>query len=153
MRRLSYLAVLVSALGLFGCGGDGLTRVPVQGKVTAANAPLANATVQFLPAGATKGEGGIGTTDAEGNFALTGSRRGDGGVVPGTYKVCVSRYADRDGKLLPPDAKQADYPDAFESIPAPYCSNDSPLEVTISEQGGVVSVDIPVKPLTKQKKK
>jgi hypothetical protein len=148
MRRLRYLAV-VSILGFLGCGGDGLRRVPVQGKVTAAGVPLGSATVLFLPAEGTKGEGGIGTTDQDGNFTLTGSRQGDRGVVPGKYRVRVSRFVDRDGSVLPSDHKQADYPHAVESVPAPYSSPDSPLEVTVPE-GGSVNVEIPVKALGKK---
>src|SRR5438105_3540706 len=140
MRRLRYLGATVSILGFLGCGGDGLRRVPVQGKVTAKGAPLGNATVSFMPVGGTKGEGGIGTTDRDGNFTLTGSRRGDAGVVPGRYKVRVSRFVDRDGTVLPSDAKQVDYPHAVESVPAPYSSPISPLEVTVPDEGGTVYV-------------
>ena len=121
MYWLAAIAVLV----LTGCGGDGLKRVPVKGQVTAKGVPVANATVLFMPVDGTKGEGGIGTTDQDGNFTLTGSRRGDSGVVPGKYKVRVSRFVDRDGTVLPSDAKQADYPHAVESVPAPYSSPDS----------------------------
>ena len=68
--------------------------------MTAKGVPVGNATVSFLPADGTKGEGGIGTTDADGRFTLTGSRRGDSGVVPGKYRVRVSRFMDRDGTVL-----------------------------------------------------
>jgi hypothetical protein len=149
MRRMRYLAA-VAALALLGCGGDGLKRVAVQGTVTAKGVPVGNATVLFMPVEGTKGEGGIGTTDQDGKFTLTGSRRGDPGVVPGKYKVRVSRFMNRDGTVLPSDAKQADYPHAEESVPAPYSSPDSPLEVTVPEKGGAVTVDIPVKTLGKR---
>lgn len=149
MPRLRYLAA-IAMLGLLGCGGDGLRRVAVQGKVTAKGDPVKNATVVFMPLDATKGEGGIGTTDAEGNFTLTGSRRGDKGIVPGKYKVRVSRLMDRDGSILPSDAKEVDYPHARESIPAPYSSPDSPVEVTVPEKGGTVDVSLPVKTLEKR---
>jgi hypothetical protein len=150
MRRLCYLAAAVSMLGFLGCGGDGLRRVAVQGKVTAKGVPVGNATISFLPADSTQGEGGIGTTDRDGNFTLTGSRRGDSGVVPGKYTVRVSRFVDRDGSVLPSDHKQADYPHAVESVPAPYSSPESPLEVTVPEQGGAVNIEIPVKMLGKK---
>jgi hypothetical protein len=136
-------------LGFLGCGGDGLKRVPVKGSVTAKETPVANATVLFMPVDSTKGEGGIGTTDKEGNFTLTGSRRGDSGVVAGKYRVRVSRFVDRDGTVLSSDAKQVDFPHAFESVPAPYSSPDSPLEVTVPDRGGTVNVLIPVKLLGK----
>src|SRR5262245_66185683 len=101
MQRLCHLAAAAAILASLGCGGDGLKRVPVQGKVTAKGVPVGNATVLFMPIADTKGEGGIGTADADGNFTLTGSRRGDSGVVPGKYRVRISRFVDRDGTVLP----------------------------------------------------
>jgi hypothetical protein len=152
MWRLGYLAVAVSILGLFGCGGDGLRRVAVQGKVAAQGVPVGNATVSFVPVEATKGEGGIGTTDADGNFTLTGSRRGDAGVVPGKYRVVVSRFMNPDGTVIPSaDYKEADFPRAVNSVPAPYSLINSPLLVTVPEDGGAINVEIPVKVLGKQK--
>jgi hypothetical protein len=148
MRRVCWLAAAI--LLVAGCGGDGLRRVPVEGKVTAKDVPVGGATVLFLPAEGTAGEGGIGTTDPSGSYSLTGSRQGDTGVVPGKYKVRVSRLMDRDGTALPSDAKQADYPHAEESVPAPYSSPDSPLEVTVPEAGGTVNVAIPVATLGKK---
>jgi hypothetical protein len=139
-----FFAVFSIAVALAGCGGDGLNRVPVQGKVVAKGVPIPNAIILFQPVADTKGEGGIGTADAEGNFTLTGSRRGDPGLVPGKYRVRVSRFIDRDGSPLPADAKQADYPHAEESVPAPYSLPDSPLEVTVPEKGGALTVEIPV---------
>jgi len=153
MWRLVYLAAAVSILGLSGCGGDGLRRVAIQGKVTAkGGVPVGNATVSFVPMDATKGEGGIGSTDTEGNFTLTGSRRGDAGVVPGKYRVVVSRFMNRDGTVIPlADYKEADFPLAVDSVPAPYSGIKSPLLVTVPDDGGAINVEIPVKLLGKQK--
>jgi hypothetical protein len=152
MRRLCYLAAAVAVLGFPGCGGDGLRRVSIEGRLTAKGDPVGNATVSFVPMGETKGEGGIGTTDADGNFILTGSRRGDSGVVPGKYRVVVSRFMDRDGTVIPAaEFKEADFPHAVDSVPAPYSSIDSPLMVTVPEDGGAINVEIPVKLLGKKK--
>jgi hypothetical protein len=145
MRRLGLSLALGAFVAMLGCGGDGLKRVPVKGKVTAEGEAVGNATVSFIPADGTKGEGGIGTTDADGNFTLTGSRRGDQGIVPGTYRVRISRFVDRDGTLLPSDHKQADFPHAVESVPAPFSSPDSTLEVTVPDKGGTVNIEIPAK--------
>jgi hypothetical protein len=147
MQRWYRLVAVAGLLIVLGCGGDGLRRVPVKGQVTAKGVPVGNATVSFMPAEGTKGEGGIGSTDPSGTFKLIGSRRGDVGVVPGKYKVRISRYVDRDGTVLPSDAKQVDYPHAVESIPAPYSSPNSPLELTVPETGGTVDVPIPAKML------
>lgn len=151
MWRLHCLAAAIVVLVVAGCGGDGLRRAPVQGKVTAKGVPVGGATVSFVPAGETKGEGGIGTANADGNFTLTGSRQGDSGVVPGKYKVVVSRFMDRDGTILSPETfTEAEYPFAIDSVPAPYSSLDSPLEVTVAEAGGAVNVEIPVATLEKK---
>jgi hypothetical protein len=133
-----------------GCGGDGLKRVPVEGTVTAKGAAVSGATVLFMPQGETLGEGAIGTTDADGHYTLLGSRQGDTGIVPGRYKVRVSRLMDRDGSVLPIEAKQADYPHSEESIPPPYSSPEPPIEVTVPEQGGTINVEIPVATLNKK---
>lgn len=153
MRVLGYLALGATILAAVGCGGDGLRRVSVQGKVTAkGSVPVANATVSFKPHEGTKGEGGIGTTNAEGAFTLTGSRRGASGVVPGKYKVIVSRFVNRDGSSVDlATFKEAENPFAYESVPAPYSGLDSPLEVTVPDQGGAVAVEIPAGLIVKKK--
>ena len=145
--RLRLMATAVLLLGLASCG-DGLKRVPVQGKITAQGKPLDNAVIQFIPTGSTKGEGGIGRSDQSGNFSLIGSRGGAKGVVPGEYKVRVSRLIARDGSPLPDDAKEVENPGAKESIPGPYNSPESTtLTATVPEAGGVVTLDIPAKVL------
>ncbi len=141
MRR-SFPA-LVLLLALAGCGGDGLRRVPVTGKLTAQGRPIDNATLQFLPTGTTRGEGGIGRSDAAGHFTLIGSRQGEAGVVAGEYKVRVSRMIARDGTLLGPDARQAENPGCWESIPEKYASIDSGLTVVVPAAGGTLDIDIP----------
>jgi hypothetical protein len=150
MPRLLRLTAVGALLVLLGCGGDGLRRVPVKGQVTAKGTPVGNATVSFMPADGTKGEGGIGSTDAEGIYTLVGSRRGDVGVVPGKYSVRISRFIKRDGTVLPSDAKWVDYPDAIESVPAPYSSANSTFLVTVPESGGTVDIPIPVKLIGKK---
>jgi hypothetical protein len=140
------IALLVVALVVAqGCGGDGLTRVPIEGVITAQGNPLGNAMVQFTPQGSTPGEGALGMSDAQGKFTVISSRQDDAGVPPGEYSVRVSRFVGGKGEPLPPDATQADHPDAKESIPAPYSTPSSPLRVTIDDQGGRVEVDLPVK--------
>jgi hypothetical protein len=147
MRRSGYLALGVVFLALAGCG-DGLKRVSIQGKVTAGGKPLDNATLQFIPTGSTKGEGGIGRSDGEGKFTLTGSRAGAKGIVPGDYKVRISRLIARDGSALPADAKEAENPGARESVPPPYSSVEgTPLTVTVPESGGEVTIAIPTRAL------
>ena len=144
MRRAQLVAGFVLLASVAGCG-DGLRRVHVQGKVTAQGQPVDNAVVSFVPLGATKGEGGIARSDRDGNFTLIGSRRGDKGVVPGEYRVRVSRLITRSGALLDPAANEADNPGSYDSVPRPYSSGESPLKASVPEEGGPVTIDIPVK--------
>jgi hypothetical protein len=141
MQRRYFSATLVLLAALAGCG-DGLTRVSVEGKITAKGKPVDNATIQFIPTGATKGEGGIGRSDSAGNFTLTGSRQGRQGVVPGEYKVRVSRRVGLDGTILPPEAKEVENP-SKETVPTQYASAESPLRVTVPDTGGSLAIDIP----------
>lgn len=143
MRGIVALWLLFSCC--LGCGGDGLSRVPIQGLVKMDGAPLASAVVQLTPKTGTPGEGALGMSDGEGKFTVISSRKDDAGVPPGKYGVRVSRLTDAKGTPLPPDATQADHPDAKESIPAPYSLPSSPLEVTIDAKGGLVEINIPGK--------
>ena len=151
MRRLGFLLLAGLLLGAAGCGGDGLKRVPVRGRITAQGVPLDEAVIQFLPAGSTRGEGGIGRSDNEGNYSLTGSRNGIRGVVPGDYRVRVSRLVAPDGTPLGPDGREADTPGSHESLPREFASLDAtPLKFTVPPSGGVVDIDIPAKVLRRK---
>lgn len=141
-RRLVALGLAVVLGCLSGCG-DGLKRVPITGLLTVKGEPLSGASVQFFPVGTTAGEGAMGVSDTAGKFEVISSRDRDKGVPPGKYKVRVSLMMDGKGKILPPDALQADYPDAREAVPAPFCTPNSTIEVEIPEAGGEVKVDIP----------
>lgn len=149
LRAFALSGLFAGAIVVTGCG-DGLRRVPVEGKVTAAGQVVDNATILFMPTGATKGEGGIGRTDDEGKYWLTGSRDGAKGVVPGEYKVRISRMIDKSGKVLPADAKQVDYPTAIESVPGAYGGPEPPLKVTVPESGGTLDIELPVKLIGKK---
>jgi len=91
----------------------------------------------------------MGVTNAEGKFEVISSRNDDAGMPPGKYRVRVSRMINPDGTPVPAEGTQADYPLAIDSVPAPYSGQDSPLEVTSSEQGGTLRVELPVKLLGK----
>lgn len=85
-----------------------------------------------------------GGADSEGKFTVISSRRDDPGIPPGTYTVRVSRMVDEHGTLLPQDATQADYPDGFDSVPPPYSTVSSPLEITVTDEDRSFEIDIPV---------
>lgn len=137
------------SLGMFGVAtiagcGDGISRVPITGFLTVQGEPLAGASVQFFPQTGTQGEGAIGVAGPDGKFAVISSRQDDAGIPPGKYKVRVSLMMEK-GKVLPPDALQADFPNAQEVIPSPFSTANSTLEVMIPAGGGEVKVDLPVK--------
>lgn len=145
IQWVAYSAVLLA----IGCGGDGLTRVGIEGELLAQNGPIANATVQLIPQAGTVGEGAIGLADSSGKFTVISSRDQAAGLPPGKYRVRVSQMIDKDGTVLPGDAIQADYPFSREGVPPPYSTLESPLEVSITDAGGQVTIEIPVKTLGK----
>ena len=143
MRRLGIMAPALLVLLLPGCG-DGLKRVPVYGKATAKGKPIDNVFILFVPMGSTKGEGGYGVTDSDGNYSLISTRTDWKGVPPGEYKVRLSRLVGPDGTALPPSTKTVDNPGARESIPKKYLFPDtSPLRFVVPESGGEIHIEIP----------
>ena len=146
LNRNSYLnsaACVLLVVCIAGCG-DGIGRVPITGLLTVKGEPLAGASVQFFPQAGTQGEGAIGVSGPDGKFAVISSRQDDAGIPPGKYKVRVSLMMDA-GKVLPPEALQAEYPNAQEIVPSPFSTANSTLEVDIPAGGGEVKVDLPVK--------
>jgi hypothetical protein len=89
-----------------GKGGGGKAAVPVSGRITMDNSPLANASITFQPAdgGNVKREY-YGTTDEQGNYTLTPSdAEGAPGAPPGKYYVKINLF-DRGGPDRPPRQK------------------------------------------------
>jgi hypothetical protein len=86
-RKLICFFVLALAATLpTGCGSRGPKTARVSGKVTMSGKPLTNIGVTFLPT--KKGPVANGTTNENGEFTLTTTRRGDGAVI-GKHKVTV----------------------------------------------------------------
>lgn len=133
----------LSTLLLAGCG-DGIHRVDIAGIVSAKGTLIDGAVVQLLPKGDTAGDGGLGAADGAGKFTVISSRQDHPGIPPGTYTVRVSRMVDEHGTLLPADAGQADYPDGFDSIPPPFSTVNSPIEITVTDESEPFQIDIPV---------
>jgi hypothetical protein len=87
------IALLVSSLGL-GCG-DGITRLPVTGKITLNNAPFTAETtrVLFMPDKSRGNDSAfepMGEVDQDGVYVLT--TKGRNGAPPGWYKVVVTAH-------------------------------------------------------------
>lgn len=128
MRR-AILCVL-----LCGCGG-GPGLVPVEGRVLLDGRPVREVVVTFTPLDETPGSGSIGSTDAEGRFALT-DVRGSPGVYVGTYRVSLypaPTVAARDDP--------ADVVARGDGVPAIYIDpNRTPLRALVPPGGGTVEV-------------
>lgn len=86
LRNCFALAVLGCSFALLGCGPS---YVVVVGVVTMDGQPIEGATVVFTSDDGTKTA--VGISDATGNFTLSGD--GKPGVIPGSYKVTVSKSA------------------------------------------------------------
>lgn len=112
-----------------GCGSPAEEGEPVTGSVTKGGAGVASVLVVFTPEkdGVTKGA----RTDGSGNFELK--------LLPGKYKVLLSKKVDAQGQLPGPDQDRSDLEAAgalTETIPEPY-SNPvaSQLSAEIPEGG------------------
>ncbi len=134
MRKTLGAAGLLLGLTL-GCGGDAADAdaIPVAGAVTVNDQPAANAVVTFRPDGDTKGNGGAGTTDAAGLYEIL-TPQGKKGLLPGKYKVTVSRRLNPDGS--PPDPKEMPIESkARESLPPKY-ADAAKTELTATVAAG-----------------
>lgn len=91
VKHIAFLCFLLLPIG---CGGtdDGNrpARVKTSGTVTHNGELVEGATVLFSPAEG-QGHAATGLTDADGRFQLTTFQAEDG-AVPGSYKVCVSKF-------------------------------------------------------------
>lgn len=90
--RHGAVLLLASCLYLIGCEAvpeNQKGTVPVKGVVTFSGSPVAGATVTFLAP--KDGRSASAVTDAQGRYALTTFRRGDG-ALPGDYNVIVMKF-------------------------------------------------------------
>jgi hypothetical protein len=130
---------------LAGCGSaGGPALTPVTGTVTLDDKPLAGALVRFMPQGNTKGNGGSARTDAAGKYEIVAHAMSERkGLLPGDYKVMVTRLVTPEGVLLLTKVTPIDKP-SQETVPEPYCKPQlTPLEVTIGAEA--VTYDVPLK--------
>lgn len=132
MDRLRYLGLLGFCV-LVGCKSDAGPLTPVSGNITFDGKPLAGARVLFIPVGDTLGHGGSGVTRDDGGYEIIAIRNNNRkGLLPGAYKVTLSRVLRGDGSPLPPDVPQQGS-DAVETIPEQYCKRDlTPFSATIT---------------------
>jgi hypothetical protein len=97
--RAGLIVAVLSMLSQTGCGG-GPKLVPVSGTVTLNGKPLGDADILFVPTEEnTEGLAGNDKTGPEGNYkAMTNGRAG---LVPGQYKVIISRSLVDTAKVRP----------------------------------------------------
>jgi Carboxypeptidase regulatory-like domain len=123
-----------------GCSQKPSDLLPITGTVTMNKTPLPGATVTFQPVGDTPGQGGHGTTDAEGKYEVAG--RDGKGLPPGTYKVTISRMLRKDGTPPPPDVSPIES-DARETLPPTYSDPDrTTLGKTVGAAEKTINFDL-----------
>jgi hypothetical protein len=113
-RRDALLAAAGLCAAVAGCEGRPRT-VPVRGRVTYQNRPLAGGTVTFVPFA--PGPASVGTIQPDGRYALTTFLPGDG-AVPGRYAVMVVAVAPTTYRL----PEEAPGPDML-LVPRKYASH------------------------------
>jgi hypothetical protein len=125
--------------------------VPVTGKVTYGDQPLAGAIVSFNPEGSTVGQGASAKTDDTGKFELQ-TRMPDNtmkkGCIPGKYKVLISRLVNPDGSVwVPKDGSQGPaMTGAKEELPRQYSDPGmTQLRADVTASGGTFDFSIPKK--------
>lgn len=119
--------------------------VPVKGVVTLGGAPVAGATVTFLAA--KEGRSASAITDAQGLYALTTFRRGDG-ALPGDYKVIVMKFevvtGGQTGKKYVPVEQT---PEPKNQLPARYAQpGKSGLKATVTADAKANVFDFSLSP-------
>jgi hypothetical protein len=118
---------------LFGsAGGPDLTRV--RGTVTLEGKPLAGAVVTFHPV-SKDGGWAVGSTDRFGRFGLTTAGLGSG-VLPGEYRVTVTKFSS-DEKIMDPDEAKQFTSREGKLPPAPKVTNLVPAKFASIETSGL----------------
>ncbi|MEK6261561.1 MAG: carboxypeptidase-like regulatory domain-containing protein [Planctomycetota bacterium] len=135
--------------GIIGCGSSIPSKplpktAPAVGMVTLGGAPLAFASVTFVPRSKANGIESVGVTDEQGHFALK-QVRGQAGVPPGDYTVVINRFVKSDG--TPVSLNQGEFPanlGAVESLPPQFSNySESVLLAKVPDTGGEFKFDLP----------
>ncbi len=131
-------AAAILSTVLPGCGTDDPALVPVTGRVTIDDQPVAELIVTLTPVGATAGNGGLGATDEQGSFVLT-DVRGGAGLRAGEYKISVYPVPLKSAGDLPTDVVSS----GTAGIPAIFTNpNHTPLSVTVGQGGASIEVKL-----------
>jgi hypothetical protein len=167
MRLLSgwTSGMLLLLTATIGCGGSGMTLVPLTGTLTLDGEPLAFKSVMLIPIDGTPGHGAGGYSDSSGKYTLRaivpGAVKDFPGCPPGRYQVVVTepQIPISDADFANPAAQMATETDepapaialintspkkpAKGAIPAMYTSNrTSPLALDVSTETPVLNVEL-----------
>lgn len=141
MRRFS-IGLLGSVLLMFGgCGGgrsaDLPKLVPVSGTVTLDGKPVAGASVNFVPAGKTRGGMCYGMTDDNGRYELLAGDR-QKGAPAGEFRVTCSKWIRADGSPFTSDGTQSPEMAGAKQMLASRYSDQArtELKATVPDTGG-----------------
>ena len=119
---------LAFALLAAGCGGDGLERAAVSGKVTLDGQPLAKGDIQFVPKDGDS-RGAAWTKVVDGSYSIPASD----GPAPGAYVVSITPQVEVEGAAPAPSPDEAPGDEgAGDAGPSVVYTPTSPLEATIS---------------------
>ena len=146
--RHGVILVLASCLYLTGCEAvpeHQKGTIPATGIVTFSGSPVAGATVTFLAL--KQGRSASAITDAQGRYALTTFRRGDG-ALPGDYNVIVMKFdavtGDTTGKKYVP---AQEVPEPKNQLPARYAQpGKSGLKATVTADAKANVFDFSLSP-------
>ena len=149
--ELAIVSLITCSLSLSGCStADGynvpIDLIPVTGTVQLDGTPLANATLNFIPANGTSGLGGYAITDDSGSFSVS-HYSSSPGLEKGTYNVTFSKLTMPDGKPIPEGSDAADV-GATQSLPGHLTEvwpQNHPFVVTVSADNAPVSFSLKTK--------
>jgi hypothetical protein len=147
------VVTLVFCCSVQGCSGlkkpDWPEGVEVSGAIKMNGEPLELAIVRYIPETETTGPGATGMTDSLGEYSLTfrdANGKTASGVIPGKYKVAVSKMVKLDGSVWTPSPENNEGPmmtGAREHVPIKYSNpSQSPLRAVIGPKGGTFNFEI-----------
>lgn len=121
----------LAAILACGCGGDGLERAAVAGKVTLDGKPLEKGTIQFMPRDGDSRGAAWGEIVA-GSYAIPASD----GPAPGSYDVAIAPHVEDEG-AAPAEQPEVPGDPPAEAIDGPSVvyTPSTPLQADVSTGG------------------
>jgi hypothetical protein len=123
-----------------GCGSGAV--LPVNGIVTWDGTPLDGAAVTFYPEEKAGTTGGSALTGTDGKFVIVGAK-GQGGLVPGKYKVTVSKLKGGGAVTDEPVLAAVTEAEAKNDLPAIYSNPDKTiLSYSVTGDGKPIEIKL-----------